>query len=29
MTKKSEQKLKHLKNEKSFEGEIESIFHHF
>ena len=29
MTKKSRQKFKHPKNEKSFNGEIKSIFHHF
>ena len=29
MTKKSRQKLKYLENEKNFEGEIKSIFHHF
>ena len=29
MTKKSRQKLKYLKNEKRFYGEIKSIFHHF
>ena len=29
MTKKSRQKLKYLENEKSFRGEIKSIFHHF
>ena len=29
MTKKSRQKLKYLENEKSFLGEIKSIFHHF
>ena len=29
MTKKSRQKLKYLENEKSFWGEIKSIFHHF
>ena len=29
MTKKSRQKFKHLENEKSFEDEINSIFHHF
>ena len=29
MTKKSTQKLKYLENEKSFYGEIKSIFHHF
>ena len=28
-TKKSKQKFKYLKNEKSFQGEIKSIFHHF
>ena len=28
MTKNAEQKLKYLKNEKSFHGEIKSIFHH-
>ena len=28
-TKKSRQKLKYLENEKSFWGEIKSIFHHF
>ena len=29
MTKKLWQKLKYLKNEKGFEGEIKSIFHDF
>ena len=29
MTKNSEQKLKYLKNKKSFSGEIKIIFHHF
>ena len=29
MTKKSRQKLKDLDNEKSFQGEIKRIFHHF
>ena len=29
MTKKSRQKLKYLENEKSFWGEIKSIFHYF
>ena len=29
MPKKSRQKLKYLENEKSFQDEIESIFHHF
>ena len=29
MTKKSKQKSKYLENEKSFWGEIKSIFHHF
>ena len=29
MTKKSRQKLKYLDKEKSFLGEIKSIFHHF
>ena len=29
MNKKSRQKLKYLKNEKSFCREIKSIFHHF
>ena len=29
MTKKSRQKIKYLENEKSFWGEIKSIFHHF
>ena len=29
MTEKSRQKLKYLENEKSFLGEIKSIFHHF
>ena len=28
MTKKSRQKFKYLENEKSFQGEIKSIFHH-
>ena len=28
MTKKSRQKLKYLKKEKSFQDEIKSIFHH-
>ena len=29
MTKKSREKLKYLENDKSFWGEIKSIFHHF
>ena len=29
MTKNSGQKLKYLENEKSFQREIKSIFHHF
>ena len=29
MTKKSRQKLKYLENEKSFKGQLKSIFHHF
>ena len=29
VTKNSEQKLKYLKNERSFQVEIKSIFHHF
>ena len=29
MTKKSRQKFKYLENEKSFQGEIKSIFYHF
>ena len=29
MTKKSRQKLKYLENEKTFWGDIKSIFHHF
>ena len=29
MRKKSRQKLRYLENEKSFFGEIKSIFHHF
>ena len=29
MTKRSRQKFKYLENEKSFSGEIESIFHNF
>ena len=29
MTKKSRQKFKYLENEKSFYGEIKSIFHYF
>ena len=29
MTKKSEQKIKYLKNTKSFQDEIEDIIHHF
>ena len=29
MTKKLGQNFKYLENEKSFQGEIESIFHHF
>ena len=29
MTKKSKQKHKYLENEKSFEGEIKKILHHF
>ena len=29
MTKKSRQKFKYLENKKSFEDEINSIFHHF
>ena len=29
MTKKANQKLKYLENEKSFQGEMKSIFHHF
>ena len=29
MTKKSRQKFKYLDNEKSFQGEVKSIFQHF
>ena len=29
MTKKSRQKHKYLENERSFQGEIKNIFHHF
>ena len=29
MTKKSRQKFKYLENEKNFQDEIKSIFHHF
>ena len=28
-TKKSREKLEYLENEKNFQGEIKSIFHHF
>ena len=29
MTKKSRQKFKYIENEKCFEDEIKSVFHHF